>query len=161
MNFITPLLFVFYLQVMPPPPPPTMHGGGDYWAGNTNTSINGNSTDLDWGYFDLLFGVFDFSFGRDAIGGYGGIEEVVDAIENGWMTDLTYLEWTIVLQFSVTTSEDLFIRACNEARSSDSNGETAANAYNCPVNASITDELLYIGFLSLIFISFFHYREVL
>jgi hypothetical protein len=157
MSFFTPFLFVFYLQVMPPPPP-TMNGGGDYWSGNTNTRRNGNSTDLDWGFFDLFGAINGQVDGRRAIGGYRNINQIVSAIENGWITDLSFLEWLTVLQYSVTSSSELFERACEEARNSDANGDTAANFYNCPVNAPISKELSLIVILSFLII-FYHYNR--
>jgi hypothetical protein len=135
-----------------------MNGEADYWAGNTNTRRNGNSADLDWDLDDLFLAINGVRIGRRALGGYRNINQIVNAIENGWITDLTFDEWLLVLQYSVTSSPSLFERACGEARSAGGVGEQAAGFYNCPVNAPVPKELLYLGILSFLII-FYHYNR--
>jgi hypothetical protein len=135
-----------------------MNGEADYWAGNTNTRRNGNSADLDWDLGDLFLAINGVRIGRRALGGYRNINQIVNAIENGWITDLTFDEWLLVLQYSVTSSPSLFERACDEARSAGGVGEQAAGFYNCPVNAPVPKELLYLGILSFLII-FYHYNR--
>ena len=155
MNFITPLLFVFYLQVMPPPP--TVVGGGDYWAGNTNINSTGNSVNLNWNSAELgsaIQGVNTYK-----IGGYSGIEQVVTAIEEGWMTNLVYDEWFTLLQWTVTLSGytgSIHLRACVEARNSNvPNVDSLADQYQCPANAPIPEELRFLTVFSFLGIYYF------
>jgi hypothetical protein len=158
MNFITPLLFVFYLQVMPPPPPPTMHGGGDYWAGNTNQNSDGDTVDQDWGYFDLLLQLIlpQFDFGV----GYTDIGSLLNAIENGFVTNLSQGEWSLVINFAAGIGDEE--RACDLARESGTNGTNAANNNNnCPDEVPLPNELLFICIVSFLIILYYHNRKEL
>ena len=156
MNFITPLLFVFYFQVMPPPP--TMYGGGDYWAGNTNQNSAGNSVDLNWTFLELQFALMGVN--TAGIGGYGNIYQVVTAIEQGWMTDLDYTEWYYVFIYAGNTgSASLTERACYAARNSNSDGQNAADDFSCPANVPISKELLFLIIFSFLGVYCFFKRD--
>jgi hypothetical protein len=172
MNFITPLLFVFYLQVMPPPPP-TMHGGGDYWAGNTNQDSGGDAVNYSWGNGDLISAIFGndggsftyFDFGCFCFRtidfetvGYNGALSIIEAIDQGYITALTGTEWNTLLAFSGGNTR---VRGCQVARAK---GRPSANSAidnycgNVP-EAPIPKELFFLSILSFLFIYCYHNRE--
>jgi hypothetical protein len=164
MNFITPLLFVFYLQVMPPPPPPTIHGGGDYWAGNTYDS---DATDADiisedWNGFALGNALFGIDGGRGFFRTQririNGFNNVITAIENNVIRDLDTGDWVAVLGAGIVFD---FERACNVAYSKGGEiGAEVADDFGCePPEAPLPKELIFLSILSFLLIYSYHNRE--
>jgi hypothetical protein len=162
MSFISSFFFVFYLQVMPPPPP-TIYGGGDYWAGRTNTRKNGKPAELNWTSGELGAAIQ----GRDSfkIGGYKGTNQVVTAIERGWLTDLDYWDWFTLLINTITRNgpnSSVHLRACVQARNSDvANIDQLATSFRCPANAPIPVELTFLTIFSFLVILLFYSKETL
>ncbi len=158
MNFLTPLLFVFYLQIMPPPP--TMYGGGDYWAGNTYDAPTGGSVvSAGWDSGDLFWSLigFDGLFGFTQAIGYSGINNILDAIEDGFIRDVTTAEWNTIFNFAGGS----FDRACEVAINYGSNGAEVAENRGCIPEAPLPQKLLLISIFSFLFIYSYYNREEL
>ncbi len=173
MNFITPLLFVLYLQVMPPPPP-TMNGGGDYWSGYT---ISNGDTINTWDRYNLnkslngLDGQGYTDKNGDPVAGVflgaNGVDEVLNKIQLGTLVLTKKGEWLTLLARSNPQdpkglgSRTRFNRACGYARTigENSGGNEAADIRGCSDNISIPSELLSLCVLSFIVTCFYFRRE--
>jgi hypothetical protein len=176
MSFITPLLFVFYLQVMPPPPP-TINGGASLWSGYTN---NGDGTVTEWNRRNLNKAIRSED-GADYIDdddittiigtaiGYNGLSNILTAIEAGLLYGLTEDEWRTLINRS-RGDDDLgfgnrtfFEKACRLARTrGGAAGEAAANrtkSYTCPDEVPIPSELISLSVLSFLIIYYLYSRE--
>jgi hypothetical protein len=172
MNFITPLLFVFYLQVMPPPPP-TMHGGGDLQAGFSTSDSNGNSTFNnntflpDFLYFFFIYlpnNSWDLNDLNQALnggqalpGGFSGYEDIVLGISQNYLTALEVAEWNALINYAVAFGKDID-QICNLARQDDPNGVTAAET-SCPDEVPIPSELILFNILSFLLFCYYFKRE--
>jgi hypothetical protein len=161
MNIFTPILFVFYLQVMPPPPPPTMHGGGDYWSGTTRFT---DGKPFTWKPY-LLSYVLEPKWstknrlkGIDAIGGFENIREIVFAIENKMIYGLNEWEWRLVLEYSQPDSH-LNARACAEARKINFLKPWLFTKFCSSPSAPLPKELIFFSVLSFLLIFYFHNRK--
>ncbi len=146
MNIFTPILFVFYLQVMPPPPPPTMHGGGDYWAGQTNrlfgSPVFWDNDDLK----DALRNVNPISLpgNRFAIGYF----TIKLYIQLGRLSELDDNEWDTFIDAAILNNDK--DDACALAEE---------DGYSSDLCLPLPKELLILSVLSFLLIYYYQNRE--
>jgi hypothetical protein len=162
MNFITPLLFVFYLQVMPPPPP-TTHGGGDLQAGYTNNILAApgfwNSADLttvlNGGKDFYLDGTYDRAIDYYELGD-GGYSSVKKGIQSNYYLFLSQSEWEAFINYAslplINDKSDACSLALEKGRG---RGRRAYNNLCLP----LPKELLFLSILSFLFIYYYHNRK--
>ena len=135
------------------PPPPSISGGEDYWSGNTNQNADGNSVDLDWRIWEIRRALGGEERFISRVGGYRSIYEVVNALEQGWMTNLTFAEWRFVIDNS-SGDANLKRRACKEAREAGVINRFVLNRICPPPDAPIPGEMRFILGLSFLVILF-------
>ena len=154
MNFLTPLLFVFYLQVMPPPP--TVVGGGDYWAGDT---VDENNVVIipGWTTTDLAINLDGHVLAGYTYTGYLGLNNILDAIEGGFLINLTLTDWSAIFDRAPFWGNiDNFNKACRVAFGYGGPGETMALQRGCVPEAPLPKKLVFLiifSFLGIYFIS--------
>ena len=141
------------------PPPPAMHGGGDHWAGDTfDSASGGNITSGGWNSTDLFFSLINLDglFGLTQEIGYSGFNSVLDAIEAGFIRNISTGEWGTIFNRAFTDTR--FQRACEVAIAYGSNGAVVAEDRGCIPAAPIPSELIFLGLLSFLIIYSYHNR---
>lgn len=172
MSFVTPILFVFYLQVMPPPP--TMNGGASLWSGytvdnsgniittwnrrNLNKALKGENGDP----YRVPSGTGPFVPGTDI--GYNGLVEVLNAVESRHLVLTDVSEWGTLINRSKPNSVGnlgTFIRACGLAENPSIGGSIGADAAidrGC-VGLPLPKGLSFFSVLSFLIIYYLYSRE--
>jgi hypothetical protein len=140
------------------PPPPTMHGGGDYWAGNTLNS-EGDVIFGNWWVGELGIALWGLNLPGFEIG-YVGFDDVLNAIEDGYIVDLSFAEWFTI--FVNANNPDKLETACRVAfKKGNEQVKEYALSRGCSPQVPIPKELLFLSILSFLLVFYFHNREEL
>ncbi len=95
----------------------------------------------------------------DLPGGWQGYDNIVTAIESGFLERLTVSDWNTLINY-IASDEVKLNAICSLAREDIPNGEFAANNNtNCPDEVPVPSELFFLSILSFLFIYYYHNRE--
>ena len=163
MNLITPLLFVFYLQVVPPPP--TMYGGEDFQAGYTvfDTDLNRRNFAESTNFFGFILDFLTNNWSSGELlqalsgsaplpGGWVGYENIFGAIQNDFLNRLTNADWNTLIDFAAGNGKDVNA-SCDLA--TDKGSSVGSTNPNCIETVPLPKELLFSILFSFLTIYYF------